>query len=303
MGSKSDWETMKHADEMLDRVRRPARVPRRLGPSHAGLDGRVRHGGRRPRARGDHRRRGRRGPPAGHGRRPDDAAGARRAGARARRCKGLDSLLSIVQMPGGVPVGDARHRQGRRDQRGAAAVAILATSRPRAARRSSRRSAPSRPQRVRQDTLAVSAAPSCPARRSACSAAASSGRMFAIAARRMGYRVHTFSPDRDTPTGQVADVEVVAPLRRPRRACATSRGGVDVVTFEFENVPAGHGRSRDRRSRRCGRRRRCCTSRSTASREKSSSPSAGFPVTPFAPSRSHADLRRRARDASARPRS
>ena len=36
------------------------------------------------------------------------------------------------------------------------------------------------------------------------------GRMFAIAARRMGYRVHTFSPDSDTPTGQVADVEVAA---------------------------------------------------------------------------------------------
>ena len=36
------------------------------------------------------------------------------------------------------------------------------------------------------------------------------GRMFAIAARRMGYRVHTLSPDQDTPTGQVADVEVMA---------------------------------------------------------------------------------------------
>ncbi len=34
--------------------------------------------------------------------------------------QGLDSLLSIVQMPGGVPVADAGHRQGRRDQRGAA---------------------------------------------------------------------------------------------------------------------------------------------------------------------------------------
>ena len=31
--------------------------------------------------------------------------------------KGLDSLLSIVQMPAGVPGGDLRHRQGRRDQR------------------------------------------------------------------------------------------------------------------------------------------------------------------------------------------
>ena len=35
------------------------------------------------------------------------------------------------------------------------------------------------------------------------------GRMFALAARRMGYRVRVFSPDRDTPAGQVADAEVV----------------------------------------------------------------------------------------------
>ncbi|HFE47230.1 MAG TPA: 5-(carboxyamino)imidazole ribonucleotide synthase, partial [Nannocystis exedens] len=33
------------------------------------------------------------------------------------------------------------------------------------------------------------------------------GRMFAIAARALGYRVHTFSPAYDTPTGQVADRE------------------------------------------------------------------------------------------------
>ncbi|MEK6258499.1 MAG: 5-(carboxyamino)imidazole ribonucleotide synthase, partial [Planctomycetota bacterium] len=32
------------------------------------------------------------------------------------------------------------------------------------------------------------------------------GRMFAIAARRLGYRVHVLSPDDDTPTGQVADL-------------------------------------------------------------------------------------------------
>ena len=42
------------------------------------------------------------------------------------------------------------------------------------------------------------------------------GRMFTIAARRMGYRVHTFSPDSDTPTGQVADAEVTAPYELDR---------------------------------------------------------------------------------------
>src|SRR5687768_18485362 len=62
------------------------------------------------------------------------------------------------------------------------------------------------------------------------------GRMFAIAARRMGYRVHTFSPDEDTPTGQVADVEVTADYDDldALRAFASQ---VDVVTLEFENVP------------------------------------------------------------------
>lgn len=63
------------------------------------------------------------------------------------------------------------------------------------------------------------------------------GRMFAIAARRMGYRVHTFSPDEDTPTGQVADVEFQACYDDLDRLREFARG-VDVVTFEFENVPS-----------------------------------------------------------------
>ncbi len=62
------------------------------------------------------------------------------------------------------------------------------------------------------------------------------GRMFALAARRMGYRVHTFSPDEDTPTGQVADVEVRAPYE-DLDAVRRFAQGVSVVTFEFENIP------------------------------------------------------------------
>lgn len=63
------------------------------------------------------------------------------------------------------------------------------------------------------------------------------GRMFAIAARYMGYRVHTLSPDNDTPAGQVADVEITAAyddLDAVRRFAHN----VNVVTFEFENVPS-----------------------------------------------------------------
>ena len=63
------------------------------------------------------------------------------------------------------------------------------------------------------------------------------GRMFAIAARRMGYRVHTFSPDEDTPTGQIADYEVTASYDDLDAVREFARH-VSVVTFEFENVSA-----------------------------------------------------------------
>lgn len=63
------------------------------------------------------------------------------------------------------------------------------------------------------------------------------GRMFALAARRMGYRVHTFSPESDTPTGQVADVEVTSSYD-DLDAVSRFAQQVSVVTFEFENVPA-----------------------------------------------------------------
>ncbi|MEW6361438.1 MAG: 5-(carboxyamino)imidazole ribonucleotide synthase [Acidobacteriota bacterium] len=62
------------------------------------------------------------------------------------------------------------------------------------------------------------------------------GRMFAIEARKMGYRVHTFSPDQDTPTGQVADIETSADYT-DLDAVRNFAKSVDVVTFEFENVP------------------------------------------------------------------
>ena len=63
------------------------------------------------------------------------------------------------------------------------------------------------------------------------------GRMFTLASKSLGYRVQTFSPDADAPTGQVADREWVAEYADLDAVRAFSRA-VDVVTFEFENVPA-----------------------------------------------------------------
>ncbi len=53
----------------------------------------------------------------------------------------------------------------------------------------------------------------------------------------MGYRVHTFSPDSDTPTGQVADIETQSEYDDLYEV-RTFAQSVDVVTFEFENVPS-----------------------------------------------------------------
>ena len=63
------------------------------------------------------------------------------------------------------------------------------------------------------------------------------GRMLALEARRMGYRLHTFSPERNSPTGQIADREFTAAYE-DRGALRSFVRSVDALTFEFENVPA-----------------------------------------------------------------
>jgi 5-(carboxyamino)imidazole ribonucleotide synthase len=61
------------------------------------------------------------------------------------------------------------------------------------------------------------------------------GRMFAIAARELGYRIQIYSPGNDTPAGHIADAEWTAAYDDLDRVREFARG-VDVVTFEFENV-------------------------------------------------------------------
>ncbi len=63
------------------------------------------------------------------------------------------------------------------------------------------------------------------------------GRMLALAARGMGYRIQTFSPDSGSPTGQVSDREWTAAYEDLEAVEKFARS-VDVVTLEFENIPA-----------------------------------------------------------------
>ncbi|HVE15319.1 MAG TPA: 5-(carboxyamino)imidazole ribonucleotide synthase [Chthoniobacterales bacterium] len=62
------------------------------------------------------------------------------------------------------------------------------------------------------------------------------GRMLSIEAARLGYRVHIFEPDAGCPAGQVSEVEINAPYS-DEQALREFAQGVDVVTYEFENVP------------------------------------------------------------------
>lgn len=114
------------------------------------------------------------------------------------------------------------------------------------------------------------------------------GRMFAMAARRLGYRVHTLAPEHDTPTGQIADVEVEASYDDLDRIRAFARD-VDIVTFEFENVPAAAAAAAEEHAivRPSGRALEIAQHRL---REKAFLARHGLPVTPFVPVNSEADL-------------
>ena len=114
------------------------------------------------------------------------------------------------------------------------------------------------------------------------------GRMFAIAARRMGYRVHVFSPESDTPTGQVADVEVSAPYEDLDAVRRFARS-VEVVTFEFENVPheTADAAAEHARVRPAGSVLHVAQNRE---REKTFLARAGLPVPRFEVVRSPGDL-------------
>ncbi|MFW5681676.1 MAG: 5-(carboxyamino)imidazole ribonucleotide synthase [Phycisphaeraceae bacterium] len=116
------------------------------------------------------------------------------------------------------------------------------------------------------------------------------GRMFALAARSMGYRIHVLCPDRDAPAAQVADAVVEADYHDVE-ACERFARDVAAVTFEFENVPAEMCDAAERHAivRPAGRVLHTTQDRQ---REKGFLRDAGLPVTPFEPVDSLEELQR-----------
>ncbi|RMF08559.1 MAG: 5-(carboxyamino)imidazole ribonucleotide synthase, partial [Alphaproteobacteria bacterium] len=63
------------------------------------------------------------------------------------------------------------------------------------------------------------------------------GRMLALAAAPLGFRCHVFDPDPKAPAKQVTAAATTATYQ-DEAALAAFAAAVDVVTYEFENVPA-----------------------------------------------------------------
>ena len=125
------------------------------------------------------------------------------------------------------------------------------------------------------------------------------GRMIAIAARRMGYRVHTLSPEVDSPTGHVADREVVAAYDDVE-AVKRFAADVDVITLEFENISAA---CVDAASPIAPVRPKGSVLHTTQNRlrEKNFLAENGFPVAPFRHVRSSENSPRPSKNSAHRP--
>lgn len=107
------------------------------------------------------------------------------------------------------------------------------------------------------------------------------GRMLALVARRMGYHIHTFSPEQGSPTGQVADREICAPYT-DLAAVRQFVQGIDVVTFEFENVAAEVAQLAEAEGVPVRPGGWVLHTTQNRLREKTLLAEAGLPVTPFA---------------------
>ena len=196
-----------------------------------------------------------------------------------RRAAGLDSLLSIVQMPGGVPVGTLAIGKAGATNAALLAVSILALERPEL--REKLQQFRERADRARAGRNAAVSGMHPARHHDRRPGQRPTGADVRHRRAANGLPRHTFSPDDDTPTGQVADVEVDAALRRSGRG-ARVRRGVDVVTFEFENIPAA---TAEAAAAVCPVRPSGQVLHTTQHRlrEKTFLRSRGFPVTPFAP--------------------
>jgi 5-(carboxyamino)imidazole ribonucleotide synthase len=115
------------------------------------------------------------------------------------------------------------------------------------------------------------------------------GRMLTLEAKRMGYRVVVLEPFPNSPTGQIADEQIVAAYD-DLRAIGELGARSDVVTYEFENIPLASVRALEADRRLVDP--NAAVLRITQERilEKTFVRECGIPTADFAPVRTAGDL-------------
>ena len=282
MGSQSDWETMRHAAETLaalgvaceKRIVSAHRTPDRLfafakGAKAAGFKVIIAGAG-------------------GAAHLPGMAAALTElpvfgVPVESKALSGVDSLYSIVQMPAGVPVGTLAIGKAGAINAALLAASVLALN-DAGARRAARRLAQAADRRGRRAPGGIGVTASSrvklkPGDTIGILGGGQLGRMLAMAAARLGLRCQVFSPDPDSPAFDVvlnatcaeyADVE----------ALELFANDVDVITYEFENVPAAAAHGAGRAAAGAARPRRSWRPRRTGWPKRiSSSGSASAPPT------------------------
>jgi 5-(carboxyamino)imidazole ribonucleotide synthase len=116
------------------------------------------------------------------------------------------------------------------------------------------------------------------------------GRMFALDAKRMGYRVITLDPQEHSPCGQVADEQIVAAYSDLDAVEELGRRS-DVLTYEFENIDIGSVRHLEARSYPVTPSSNVLYVTQNRIREKQFVRDAGLATTNFAPVKTREDLR------------
>ncbi len=114
------------------------------------------------------------------------------------------------------------------------------------------------------------------------------GRMLAMVAKRMGYKIYTYSPDENTPAGQICDQEFTAAYEDTNALQGFARQ-VDVITFEFENIPTTPLKAIQGRVPIYPNPEILYIAQNRL-REKTFLAGKGFPVVPFYPVSSRSDL-------------
>ena len=234
MGSKSDWETMRHAVETLQELGVPHEV--RVVSAHRTPDQMFAYAETAAERGIEVIIAG-----AGGAAHLPGMTAAKTSlpvlgvPVQSRALNGMDSLLSIVQMPAGVPVGTLAIGRAGAVNAALLATAILGNKHPQfrsAYRRIPaaadwRRTGPPRSARVRM-TVGILGGGQL-------------GRMLALAGYPLGLRFRVLDTYHDAPAGELAEL-VVGESFDDREALARFASGLTLVTYEFENVPVDAAR-------------------------------------------------------------